>query len=255
MEAIELVEIEVKKDFHFEDFYEKYKTIMDEFVQGLRDRLPSKKAELTQAEANRIEQERLAKEAENQRIEQERLDKEAREAKTAKDLELAKEQQRLADIRAEELRRQQEAQRLENERLAKEAEARRVEQEQENEKNRLAEEEKNRQEAELKSAALKAGNLFDEIAASGEKQVEGEVRKGWSIRVVVPAGWALIFQTWFTGKAVGMDSDKMGNVKLDQMKAYCEDIADTTKIVSPYLVYEETVTAINRKERAKKKAE
>ncbi|MBK7883038.1 MAG: hypothetical protein IPJ81_03900 [Chitinophagaceae bacterium] len=58
-----------------------------------------------------------------------------------------------------------------------------------------------------------------------------------------------IFAMWFEKEGKNLPIDKIGNTKLDQMKAWAEKHAfkTGTKIESKFIKYEESFKAVNRK--------
>lgn len=147
----------------------------------------------------------------------------------------------MAKANAEELRR------LEAERIKREAE--------ESERNRIAAAERAAEEQrriEAQKQAAETQNLFDQTAELTAMTPAPEARTGYEIEVTDARGYAEIFQFWFVKEAGNLTIEKIGNTKLDQMKAYAEKVAHKTgeKISSKYLVYRETVKAVNRKSQA-----
>jgi hypothetical protein len=265
---------EVYNGYDLSGFYTHYQNEMDQVKQGLVDRLPSKLAELQEAERQRLDKERMEQEAEAARLAaaerarqarliQEGLDRQAAAAKSEADRKrIAAEQAAAAErekIREQEeaarqaaLAQQQEAQRIENDRLAAQQEARRKQEAQEAEDARIAADKKASDAAEQAKTTAIAQTLFDQSNAANMKEAEGETRKGWEITVLGPAGWAEIFQYWFLNGMAEQwkkDADKIGAITFDKMKKFCEKVADKTKIESEFLDYRETVTAVNRKEK------
>lgn len=249
------IEAEIKKGYPFDDFAKVYQEELDEVKRGLVDRIPSKKAELLEkrAAAERAEQLRL------QQVEQirqaELLKQQQQQAKNQQEkqrLEKLQQEQQLRQAQLEEERKEQERVRLENERLENEritAENIRLENE------RLEKQETADKQADIAHAGAIGNTLFDVANTAGQKQTEGETRRGWKITVTHMAGWAEIFQFWYMGKAAATPLDKFGKITLDQMKGYAEDQGDTEKISCKYLAYEETIVAVNRKVKASTKAQ
>lgn len=219
-----------------------YNTEMELLKQDLIDKLPSKLAELQEQkrladEAAAAEQ--AAKEAEEKRQaaiaranaeEKERLEKEAevqRQKEAEKQAELKKQQEAAA---AEQQRREDE----EKERLAKEAEESAA---------------RAQQEADVKKQGEEAMVMFEQEAAAALDKPAPETRNGYEIEVLHPVGFTQIFALWFEKEGKNLPIDKIGNTKLDQMKAWAEKMAhkDGTKIDSKFLKYNETFKAVNRK--------
>lgn len=264
----------VYKAYDFDAFYTLYQNECDQAKQALVDRLPSKLAELKEAERQRLEAIRLEQEAETLRqqqaeqrkqndLRQAELNRQAADAKNKEDAERIKRQQeeeKQREIlrqeedarRKDELEKQQEQQRIENEKLQQQQEARRQAEVQKLEDERLARDKQASDVADQAKTTMIAQSLFDQSNVANMKEAEGETRKGWEIIVLGPAGWAEIFQYWFLNAmadAYTKNADKVGAVSLDKMKAFCEKAADKTKIESEFLEYRETVVAVNRKDK------
>lgn len=208
----------------------------------LVDKLESKHQELQEEHRlmiQRQEAEQKAKEEEAKRQadiekanaeEKKRLEEEARIKKEEEDKRLADlkaEQEKLA---AEKARREKE----EEERLAKEAD----------EAQKKAE-----LDAQLKMQGDQTMVMFEKEAALAETSEMPEARQGYEIEVLHPVGFTQIFAIWFERVGKDLPVDKLGNTKLDQMKAWAEKEAHKTgeKINSKFLKYEETFKAVNRK--------
>ncbi len=187
----------------------------------LLDKLPSKKAELE-------EQKRLADEAEVAR-------KAAAEAKNKEDKERAE-----AAAKAAEDAKQKAA---EEQRKREEEDAARIKKEAEDAAEKAA------QDAEIKAQGEHTMAMFDQEAALAENTVAPEARQGYEIAVLHQAGYVQIFQLWFENEGKNLPIDKIGNTKLDQMKAWAEKHAHKTgtKIESKFLKYNESFKAVNRK--------
>lgn len=226
----------------FPAFATRFTQEVEELKQQLTDRLPSKKAELeaiAAAEKARVEEEVRAQKAERLRQEEiakaEGEKKKQLEEKARQDREA--EQKRLAEQEAERKRLEEERverERQEHARITAEAEEARL---------------KAQQEVELRKAAGDTMVMFDQEAALAEGVAAPEVRQGFDINVQHAAGYVQIFQFWFENEGKKLPLDKMGNTKLDQMKAWCEKHAHKTGEVidSKFLNYEPTYKAVNRK--------
>lgn len=220
----------------------KYVSEMTALKQEIVDKLPSKHEELKEERRlliERQEAEQRAKEEEAKRQaeiakanaeEKKRLEEESRIRREA-------EEKRLAELKAEE------------ERLA--AEKSRREQE---EKDRLAKEAEEAQkkaelDAELKMQGEQTMVMFEKEAALATTDEMPEARQGYEIIVLHPVGYTQIMALWFERVGKDLPIDKLGNTKLDQMKAWAEKEAHKTgeKINSTFLKYEETFKAVNRK--------
>ena len=250
---IDGIEVKVKQEYNFQAFYDTYLQELNELRQALVDRLPSKLAELEEKERARQRQIQLEKEQEQQRLQAEQLRRDQAAAKTVADQEHVAQRQRVQAEQQKILDAQKLQQEQERKRLQDEEDERKSRQAAKDEEDRLAREEQSRQEAELAKVRMQGATLFTQAQSADLKQVEGETRRGWKMTVTHMAGWAEVWQQWFLDKAAATPLDKFGDLTLDRMKAYCEGIADTTKIKSPYIQYEETIKAVNRKERASKK--
>lgn len=215
---------------------------MELLRDDLIEKLPSKHAELT-------EQKRLADEAEAQRKAAEEAERKRQEdiaAASAKEKarleeEAAKarviEQQKQAELKAKQeaaLAEQKQREKEEADRIAAEAQ----------EAQRKAE-----QEAEIKRQGEQTMALFDKEAELAETVTAPDARQGYEITVLHAAGYVQIFQMWFEREGKNLPLNKVGNTKLDQMKAWCERIAHKTgeKIESKFLKYDSTFKAINKK--------
>lgn len=226
----------------YQGFAGKYEADMTAHRDSIIDQIPSKHQELKEAERRRQEEEAERKrqqEAEEERkrqiaaanaAEKERLEKEA-----------AEQRQRDAE-RLEQLRKEQKA--AEQERLQREAQ----------EKERLEREAqeaaaKAEQDAEMKKQADQTMVMFEQEASLADLTTAPEARQGYEIVVLHQAAWVQIFQLWFEKEGKSLPIDKIGNTKLDQMKAWAEKLAHKTgeKIESKFLRYNESFKAVNRK--------
>lgn len=229
-------------DIKTEEFKSNYAAELSMLTNDLIEKLPSKLKELT-------EQKRLADEAaaeqERQRIEKEKSDAAIAKANKAERerLEAEAEKTRLENEakNAELLKAQQEAAELQRQR--EEAESQRI----------AAENEENKRKAELEVEVKKQGEqtmvLFEQEAAIAEVSGGPEARQGYEILVQHPVGYTQIFALWFEHEGKNLPVDKIGNTKMDQMKAWCEKKAmkDGTKIESKFIQYVESFKAVNRK--------
>jgi hypothetical protein len=215
---------------------------MELLKEDLIEKLPSKKNELLEAK-------KIADEAEAARIEARRLDDERIE--------------KLATANAAEKKRIEAQQKIdeekENERLAalkiqQDAAAKEKADREKEENDRLLEEaQKKKEEAELNTDIKKQGehtmSLFEREASLAEVNAAAEIKKEYEIEVTHPVGYTLIFQLWFQTEGGNMSIEKIGNTKLDQMKAWAEKYAmkTSTKIESKFLKYSEVLKALNKK--------
>lgn len=226
----------------FANFAAVFNSEVEELKQQFIDRLPSKRSELEAlAAAEKARQEEAARAAEAERVRQaeiakadgerkRKLEEEARiaaAAEKARQEDLEAEQRRLEYERH--LREQEEAARIARE--AKDAEA------------------KAAQIIEMNKAAGETLALFEAEATLAEGAEAPETRQGFEIIVKHAAGWVQIFQFWFENEGKNTAIEKMGNTKLDQMKAFCEKQAHKTgeTIESKFLEYKATYKAVNRK--------
>lgn len=101
------------------------------------------------------------------------------------------------------------------------------------------------QDAEASRIASTTANLFDaaELNATTEKPT---AREGFEIKVTHPAGYVLIFQTWFEQEGSTLAMDAIEKKSISQMKSFCEKYAHKTgsMIKSPYIKYEPKFKAI-----------
>lgn len=251
-EEIAAIDQEVKDQFDIDGFAVAYVEELDEVKRSLVERLPSKLAELQEQKAAAERAERLRQQQEEQKRKQDELDRQQRESKNKADQERIQRQQEENRVRQENLRKEQEeaervrVQQLEEQQAREREEAGRLKDEQ-TARNLQAE-----KEAELVQASALGGTLFDVANSTNQMQVEGETRKGWEITVTHMGGWAELFQFWYMAKAASTPLDKFEALKLSQIKAYAESVADKEKINSKFLTYKETITAVNRKEKPKK---
>jgi hypothetical protein len=206
------------------------------------EKLPSKKAELL--EAKRLADEAYEAELKARQAEKERLEAiaKANEAEKKK-LEAAAEEARKKEAdEAAERKAQQDA--AEKEKADREAA----------ESARLAEEaaeakRKADMDADIKKQGEQTMVMFEKEAAVAESVDAPETKQGYDITVLHPVGFTQIFALYFDKEGKDLPIDKLGNTKLDQMKAFCERLAHKTgeKIDSKFIKYELSFKAINRK--------
>ena len=212
---------DLKTESLYLSYAESYEAKMIVFRNELVDKIPSKHEELK-------EQKRLSDEAAE-------AAKKAAQAKTKAAKEAAEKAAKEAADRAkqaDEDRKKREA--ADAARMAAEAE----------EARKKAEEE-----AEIKKHGEQTMVMFDQEAELSGGQPAPETRMGYDIEVLHPAGSVQIFQKWFEDEGKNLPVDKIGKTKMDQMKAYCEKLAQKIgeKIESKFLKYNESFKAINRK--------
>ncbi len=210
--------------------------------QDLIDKLPSKLKELQ-------EEKRLADEAEAEK-ERSRVAEEKRQAeiKKTKDAEakLKLEQEATKQREAE----QERQKKIKEQQEQQESEKKKREQEDEIALKKKAEEDsvKQNQDQEVRRQGDHTMVMFETEAAIAENKPAPETREGYEIKILHPVGYTQIFALWFEQEGKNLPVDKIGNTKLDQMKAWAEKKAqkEGTKIESKFLSYEPTYRAINR---------
>ena len=229
-------------------------------VASTRDELlmkfDSKIAELI--EIKKAEEERKRKEEEVRKAEEERKRKEEEARKAAE--EERKKQEEIQRIKDEEERKRKEAElkAAEEERKRKEAEAAAAEAErkakedairkadeaakEEQQRKLAAEQEKRDAENAAQHATAQAQSLFAQTSVDNTSKQKIKVTK----RLVVTDknAWLDIIQQWWTIEGSSMSPDKLAS-KLEFMRKACEKHAnnDEEYIVSPYIKYEDEVTA------------
>lgn len=222
-EDIDAIRAEVMEG-KFMEFSANYQAELLSLRDELIGELPSKLADLREHETLRIEAEDLKKQQESEKNEQEKL----RLKKLSEEAE-----QRKLQADADQKKREQEA----NDKLLKEAEEKAAE-----EKESLA----------IKQQGEETMVMFEQQAAVAESAQAPDARTGFEITVLHPVGFTQIFAMWFEKVGKDLPIDKIGNTKLDQMKAWAEKIAKTdgTKIESKFIKYEDSYKAVNKKAKA-----
>lgn len=224
------------------EFTSNYNAELTMLRDELIEKLPSKKTELLEQKrladeaaaaaeaARKAEAERQAAIAKANAEEKARLEAEAEKARQEEAIRQAELKAKQDAAIAEQKRREEE----EAAKLAAEAE----------EAKRKAE-----QEAELKKQSEQTMVMFEKEAAIAESVQAPEARQGYEITILHQGAYVQIFQLWFENEGMNLPIDKIGNTKLDQMKAWCEKHAHKTgtKIESKFLKYEESFKAVNRK--------
>lgn len=253
-DELRAIRAKVDHEYMFEGFYARYRAELDELTQSLADRLGSKKADLLEVKRLADENERLRIQREEAAARQRVLDRQAREAKTAEEADRLKEKQRVENERQAKLKKEQEENEQKQAAQAVADAARKAEQE----RTDAEEQGKRNQEAAAQAEAVRVQahgkTLFDQQLSAQIKEVTPETRKTWEITVLDPTGWGEIFQYWFINEMAGSwkkKQDKVGDIDLNAMKKYCEKVAETSKIESPFLRYEEKFKAVNRQEKVK----
>jgi hypothetical protein len=94
--------------------------------------------------------------------------------------------------------------------------------------------------------------MFEKEMQVADTNDAGPIREGYEIIIKHPVGYTQIFAFWFERAGKDLAIDKLGNTKLDQMKAWCEKLAFKTneKITSQFIEYKETFKAVNKKVKA-----
>lgn len=236
--------------------------LLMKFDSKIAELLEIKKAEeerkRKEEEARKAEEERKRKEeearkaAEEERKKQEEIqrikDEEERKRKEA-ELKAAEEERKRkeAELKAaeeERKRKEAEAAALEAERKAKEEAVRKADEAAKEEQQRklAAEQEKRDAENAAQHATAQAQSLFAQTSVGNTSKQKIKVTK----RLVVTDknAWLDIIQQWWTIEGSSMSPDKLAS-KLEFMRKACEKHANNEEeyIVSPYIKYEDEVTA------------
>ena len=223
---------------------DKFKRDMIEFKRELIDLIPSKKTQLQELEAKRIEEIRLAEiETERKRVADEQLKKLREEALKASeeerirlDAELA-EKQRLEAIetqKAEEEKKEREriaSEEAEKERIRKEDEAKEIE--------RLAEIERQKS-ISIANVSATGASAAASVDSQASLFVEApKVKEGWSIECLSPEAYLLLVSFWFENEGKTLSNEKIESKSLTQIKTFCEKWAakNDEMIDSKLLVY------------------
>ena len=219
-------------------------------------RFDSKIAELL--EIKKAEEERKRKEEEARKAEEGRKRKEEEARKSAEEERKKKEEiQRIkdeeerkrkeAELKAaeeERKRKDAEAAALEAERKAKEEAVRKADEAAKEEQQRKLAEEQEKRDAEnaAQHATAQAQSLFAQTSVDNTSKQKIKVTK----RLVVTAknAWLDIIQQWWSIEGSSMSPDKLAS-KLEFMRKACEKHANNEEeyIISPYIIYEDEVTA------------
>ena len=224
------------------DYTNNYAAEISSLLEEMIEKLPSKLAELT---AQKKVEDDLQKEQDIQRkanieraaaiaaagkLEREQLEKDAAIAQKLEAEKMATIQKERAEVA--EIQQQREA-----------ADAAKI----------AADNAENKRLADLDAEVKKQGEqtmvMFEQEAAVAELGSTSTARQGVDIIVLHPVGYTQIFALWFEGEGKNLPIDKLGNTKLDQMKAWCEKKAmkDSTIIDSRFLQYQDSFKAINKK--------
>ena len=221
--------------------------LLMKFDSKIAELLEIKKAEeerkRKEEEARKAEEEERKKQEEIQRIkdEEERKRKEA-ELKAAEEERKRKEAE-LKAAEEERKRKEAEAAALEAERKAKEEAVRKADEAAKEEQQRklAAEQEKRNAENAAQHATAQAQSLFAQTSVSASKQ---KVKVTKRLVITDNNAWLDIIQQWWTIEGSSMSPDKLAS-KLEFMRKACEKHANNNEeyIVSPYIKYEDEVTA------------
>lgn len=219
----------------FQELAANYKMEISELRDFLVERLPSKKQEL---EAIKQQEEERKKEQE----EQERIREETKTANANRQKELDAE---LKESQERERKANEERERIQNEQKQREQDGKDLlkKEGEDKERGQMQQIENNK---ELETTM----SLFQTAADAATVSAPApEVRQGYEIEVLNPAGYMQIFQLWFTEEGKSLSLDKIGGTKLDSMKTFCEKFAHKkgTKIDSQFLKYNDSFKAVNRK--------
>ena len=219
-----------------------YKNTVCSTRDELLMKFDSKIAELT--ELKRIDEERKRKAQEA--AEAARKAREAAEAaKAAKaEEERKKREEEAAKAEEERKKKESEAAKAEEERKKREEEVRKADEAAKEEQQRKLAEEQERRDAEnaAQHATAQAQSLFNQTETTTESKTKVKVVK----RLVVAdaKGWLEIIQQWWAIEGSSLSADKLAS-KLEFMRKACEKHANKEDefIVSPYIKYEDEVTA------------
>jgi hypothetical protein len=94
--------------------------------------------------------------------------------------------------------------------------------------------------------------MFEQQVEIADNTEGPAVRGGYEIEILHPVGFTQIFAIWFEKVGKDLPIDKLGNTKLEQMKAWAEKEAhkNNSKIDSKFLTYKEVFKAVNAKTKA-----
>jgi hypothetical protein len=221
---------------------DKYKKEMLALKADLVDKIPSKHQEIL--DQKKLDDEAAA-EKEKQRLANEERERQLAEANDKEKAELEKQQQIQRDAEAKknaELKEQQDKAAADK-KQREEDDAAKLQQETA-QANAATE-----QEVAIKQQGEQTMVMFESEAAIAESVQAPEARQGYDITVQHQVGWGQIFQLWFENEGKNLAIDKIGNTKMDQMKAWCEKYAHKTgtKIESKFVVYTPSFKAVNKK--------
>lgn len=206
------------------EYQNNYKAEMTLQQDEMIDQLPSKLNELKEAK-------KIADDAEKLRLEQEK------EKDEQKKLVLQQQQDKLLE----------QQQQLDKEKAEREL----AEQNKVTESAAVATE-ANEQKVEISAQGDKTMIEFEKEVSVQSAAPEIKTKVSLIINVLHVIGFTQIFQLWYENEGKNLSVDKFGNTKVDQMKAYCEKLANKggTKIESKFIEYVEDVKAVSRKTKA-----
>lgn len=105
------------------------------------------------------------------------------------------------------------------------------------------------QEIAANAAAEEMNTLFEKEAAVAMVAPAPETREGYEIEVSSNAGYMLIFQLWFEHEGKNLPVEKIEKKTIGSMKKFCETLAHkkNIKIENRFISYKPTYKAVNRK--------
>lgn len=226
----------------YELFASQYISEMKDLKNEIVEKLPSKRNELQQQrdlEIQAAEERRKNEEAERKRQAEINAANEKEKERLQK---IADEEKQNAAEREEELERQRK-------KSAEERQQRENEEQEKLQQQTLENQNKALQEIELAKQGEQTMAMFEKENTLAETVPVPKVKEGYKITVLHAAGYVQLFTLWFEAVGKNLPLDKLGNTKLDQMKAWAEKDAmkpTGTKIEGKFIVYEETYKATNR---------
>lgn len=252
VEELAVIDKKVRSEYGWEAFLTQYKTDLDQHKQSLIDRLPSKKAELVETKRQADERERLRLQAIEDEKERVRLADLAKKATNEKEAERLRLLQVENEKKAEKLRLAQEEATRQQERLDLQK-ATRLQEEQIQagvSQQQLFDNANNA--ADMTHSTAMASTLFTQVTQAAPLVKAPETRTGWKIIISGFGAYAELFQLWFLEEGAKMwekDREKFEKMTFAKLVSYAEKNADKKKIESVFFTYEETFTAVNRKEK------
>lgn len=251
-EELAAIDKKVRFEYGWEAFYTQYKTDLDGHKQSLIDRLGSKKAELVETKRLADERERLRLQAIEDEKERQRLADLQLQANNEKETERLRLLQIENDKKKAKLLEQQEEQARQQEILDRQKEDRLKEEEIQNgvQQQQLFDTVNN--EADMTHTSALAVGMFAQVSQAAPIVKAPETRTGWKIVITGFGAYAELFQLWFLdegGKLWEKDREKFEKMTFAKLVTYAEKKADKKKIESVFFTYEETFTAVNRKDK------